>query len=94
MTKGLSTQQKEIQKIITQRDAQKRITTTEHLAELTGRTRFECWRSVTGLEKRGQVIRAGNRGKSAVWTCSERLALWYRGPVMNGIQGDNADLME
>jgi ubiquinone/menaquinone biosynthesis C-methylase UbiE len=94
MGKGSPAQQKEIQEIITQRDGQKLITTTVDLAELTGRTQYECWRSLTGLEKRGQAIRAGKLGKRDVWTCSKSLVLSRHGPVMTSIRGDNADLME
>ncbi len=50
MARGLSAEQLEIKNIITNRDEQRLLTTTEDLVTATSRTQFEVWRSLTRLE--------------------------------------------
>ena len=94
MARGIASEQVRLCQIITDRDSQRIVTTTEDLVTATGRAKKDVWQSLERMKRRGIVRRAGKLGRTVVWTTSDRLALWYQHPVLTCVQGDNGDLME
>ena len=94
MARGIAPEQVTLCQIITDRDSQRLVSTTEDLMTATGRAKKDVWQSLERMKRRGMVRRAGKLGKSVVWTASERLAMWYQRPVLTCVQGGNADLLE